>query len=135
MQLNHLSIFHNRLCLRLHYHHQLEFFIYMSKLFPTLKKKLIKAVRNMYKKLNLQFYINSAIDGLFFLHISVVLLNNNINYTIIVHQKTTKTGESARRNAPVDSHNRLFGETDRPYATPSKNHFKSSIQAHAAGAL
>jgi len=31
-----------------------------------------------------------------------------------------------RRNPNMDSHNRLFGEVERPY-TPAKNHFKSNI--------
>lgn len=36
-------------------------------------------------------------------------------------------GESARRQPQANSYNRLFGESERPPVTPSKNHFKSSI--------
>jgi len=36
-------------------------------------------------------------------------------------------GESARRQPQTNSHNRLFGDSERPPVTPSKNHFKSSI--------
>lgn len=36
-------------------------------------------------------------------------------------------GESARRQPQTNSHNRLFGDSERPPMTPSKNHFKSSI--------
>lgn len=35
-------------------------------------------------------------------------------------------GDNHRRNPNMDSHNRLFGEVERPY-TPAKNHQKSSI--------
>jgi len=38
----------------------------------------------------------------------------------------TCNGDSHRRNPNMDSHNRLFGDVERPY-TPAKNHFKSSI--------
>lgn len=36
-------------------------------------------------------------------------------------------GESTRRQAPVNSHNRLFGEADRNAPATPKNHFKSNI--------
>ncbi|KAJ6636847.1 Microtubule-associated protein Jupiter [Pseudolycoriella hygida] len=38
----------------------------------------------------------------------------------------TCNGDNHRRNPNMDSHNRLFGEVERPY-TPAKNHFKSNI--------
>ncbi len=44
------------------------------------------------------------------------------------------SGDNNRRNPNMDSHNRLFGEVERPY-TPAKNHFKSSIPLGGADSV
>jgi len=46
----------------------------------------------------------------------------------------TCNGDKIRRNPNMDSHNRLFGEVDRPY-TPAKNHFKSNIPLGGADSV
>ncbi|KAG4078298.1 hypothetical protein HA402_013008 [Bradysia odoriphaga] len=43
-------------------------------------------------------------------------------------------GDNHRRNPNMDSHNRLFGEVERPY-TPAKNHQKSSIPIGGADSV
>ncbi|XP_037039222.1 microtubule-associated protein Jupiter-like isoform X2 [Bradysia coprophila] len=43
-------------------------------------------------------------------------------------------GDNHRRNPNMDSHNRLFGEVERPY-TPAKNHQKSSIPLGGADSV
>lgn len=48
-------------------------------------------------------------------------------------QKAGNGSETPRRNvAGQDSHNRLFGEADRPY-TPAKNHMKSNLPIGSDG--
>lgn len=46
----------------------------------------------------------------------------------------TCNGDNHRRNPNMDSHNRLFGEVERPY-TPAKNHQKSSIPIGGADSV
>jgi len=43
-------------------------------------------------------------------------------------------GDNFRRNPNMDSHNRLFGDVERPY-TPAKNHFKSNIPLGGADSV